>query len=97
MLWYVCPSFCAEKRIRRSTANGWTVTVALGMYVCNFLAQIWPPAASVNDFSLFRYYVPTRLFLGGTLLPWECGVLGGVGLAGMAVAWIAWRFRDFHV
>lgn len=86
-------SVCTE----RSDATGWTVTIVLLMYVTNFVAQLWANAKPLAEYSLFRYYGPTRIFLGGSALWYDFQVLGIVAAIGTLYACLMYRFRDFNV
>ncbi len=81
----------------KSDAVGWCVTILLGMYVANFLVQIWPPAAPVGDYLLFRYYAPGKMLLTNTVSALNFQVLGAVAAAGLLVALIAFSRRNFSL
>lgn len=79
----------------RSDAVGWTVTIVLMMYVWNFLAQTWPAVKPYGVYSLFYYYAPARIFMGGASLFWDYQFLAVVAAIGCLVACLIYKFRDF--
>lgn len=89
--------FFASLLDERSDAMGWTITIVLGMYVWNFLAQTWPFARDYRQFSIFTYFTPTRLFQGGAILLYDLQVLAIVGVAGVIIACLVYGSRDFNV
>lgn len=81
----------------QTDAVGWTVTIILLMYVLNFTAQVWPAAAGWGDASLFRYYAPSRYFLGTHNPARDLMVLAASAVVTAAFAAAIWRMRDFTV
>jgi ABC-2 type transport system permease protein len=80
---------------------GLSVLVTLLMYLVNVLGQMWDLLAPLRPLTLFYYYQPQQVILGGG---WTMPVLGlpvpmllvlyGVGLAGYALAWRTFVRRD---
>lgn len=79
----------------RGDAVGWALTLVVVMYVWNFLAQVWSGARDMANYSLFHYYRPTEIILGGALNVTHLQVLGVVGVVGWVVALLAFRLRSF--
>lgn len=81
----------------RGDAVGWSVTVALLMYVWNFLAQLWATSGTMPNYSLFRFFTPAAIMLRGADPSRDLIILGGVGLAALVAACVIFRVRDISV
>lgn len=81
----------------RGDAIGWAVTIALLMYVWNFLAQLWAASGNLPNYSLFRFYQPAAMILRGASPITHLEVLGLVALGSLALASVHFRFRDISV
>lgn len=87
---------------------GIAVLVALVQFLVNLLAQMWPPAAWLRPFTIFYYYQPQQVILGGdwcvNFSEWNGGaalvrvpmvlVLYGVGVVGYLMALRTFTRRD---
>lgn len=82
---------------QRGDAMGWAVTVALLMYVWNFLAQLWSASGSFPNYSLFRYYNPAGILLRGAQPAHDVALLGIVIAAALLFSALTFRFRDITV
>ena len=68
--------------------------VSLASYFIDFLAGLWAAAEPVGPVSLFHYYNPSDVLLGGGI-PWfGMGVLLAVTALGYAVALVVFNRRD---
>ena len=68
--------------------------VSLASYFIDFLAGLWAAAEPVGPISLFHYYNPSDVLLGGGA-PWfGMGILLAIATIGYAVALIAFNRRD---
>lgn len=81
----------------RGDAVGWCLTIVLVMYVWNFLAQIWYGGGGMTNYSLFRFYQPTKILLRDQVATSDAITLAVVGLAGWVLATGLFRFRSFSV
>lgn len=79
---------------RRSQVVGATIAFGAVGFAVNFVALAWSTAAPLRYVSPFHYYTPGDALAHGTV-PWESlGVLAGVGLAGIAAAFLLLARRD---
>ena len=74
---------------RVGPALGIALAVTLVGYTVEFVGTLWPDAAWLRPYSLFRYFQPTKI-LAGAFEPGDLLVLGAI--LGAAVAWAAWLF-----
>lgn len=81
----------------RGDAIGWAITIALIMYVWNFLGQFWAALHPYVQYSVFYYYAPQRVFLSGRPPLMELQVLGIVALVSLIAACAVYRWREFNV
>jgi len=79
----------------RGDAVGWCITIILLMYVWNFLAQVWYGGGGVTNYSLFRFYEPTKLLLQDQPLSHGIWVLASIGASGWILSAVVYRLRSF--
>ena len=68
--------------------------LALTAYLTDYIARAWKPAESVAWLSPFRYYTPFELVMGSALPAKSLCVLGGIAVAGFALAYLLYSRRD---
>ncbi|MGW3232794.1 ABC transporter permease subunit [Kitasatospora sp. NPDC001095] len=82
---------------RRAHVIGAAVAFGAVGFALNFVALAWSPARSLRYLSPFHYYAPGDV-LGHGGVPWAAfGVLLGVGLLGLAAAFVLLERRDLAV
>ena len=75
------------------SAIAWTAGIIAVSFVLDYLARLWTPIGALRPLSLFRWYETQALVHSG--LEWRApAVLGGVAVAGVAVAVAVFRRRD---
>jgi ABC-2 type transport system permease protein len=79
---------------RRSTAAGLLGMAALALFLVDYLARIWKPAASVAWLSPFHYDDAMAMVMGRPLPASHIEVLVITALAGIAVAFVLFSRRD---
>jgi ABC-2 type transport system permease protein len=79
---------------RRSVAGGVTGLLALAMFLLDYVARAWEPAAQVGWLSPFRYYSPFELLMGNALPAKNLLVLAGIAVSGFSLAYILFSRRD---
>ena len=81
-----------------SSDGGRTVSVAAGiltvMYFLDFVGAIWSPAEPLAPLSVFYYFDPLAVAMGGSSLLRDVLVLFGVGFAGFAASLVLFQRRD---
>ena len=79
---------------RRGVAGGFVGLLALSTFLLDYVARAWQPAESVAWLSPFRYYSPLDLVTGVAIPGKNLWVLGGVAVAGAALAFVLFSRRD---
>ncbi len=79
---------------RRASAAGIVAAATLMLFLLDYLARIWKPAASLAWLSPFRYYDAMAMVMGKPLPAMHLEVLGITGLAGMLLALVLFSRRD---
>jgi ABC-2 type transport system permease protein len=74
-------------------AVSWCAGLLAGSYVLDYLARVWGAIAFLRPLSLFRYYEPQRILREGATGP-DLAVLGAVGAAALALAFVSFGRRD---
>jgi ABC-2 type transport system permease protein len=85
----------AARARRRGAAAGGVAIVALGLYVLNFLADLWPRLRPYGPLSPFHYYQPIGIVtgVGSRWLP-DVLLLAGAGAVLCAIAYVVFARRD---
>lgn len=81
---------------RRGRAVAAVFGVLIGMYVLNFLAQLWEPARSVSFLSVLYYYRPLDVLREGVWPARDLIVLGAAGVVTWVVAAVVFSRRDIR-
>ncbi|MGA5820975.1 ABC transporter permease subunit [Kitasatospora sp. NPDC094028] len=82
---------------RRAHVIGAAVAFGAVGFALNFVALAWSPARPLRYLSPFHYYAPGDVLAHGGF-PWaDAGVLAGVGLLGLAVAFRLLERRDLAI
>ncbi len=79
---------------RRGVAGSIAGLAAFATFLLDYVARVWAPARRVAWISPFHYYDPTALLLGQPLDVAHVWTLAGVGLAGVAIAYLLFSRRD---
>jgi hypothetical protein len=79
---------------RRSTAAGLVGVTALALFLVDYLARIWKPAAAVAWLSPFHYYDAMAMVMGRPLPASHIEALLLSALAGIAIAFALFSRRD---
>ena len=79
---------------RRATASGLTAVATLAAYLVDYLGRIWDPARLASRLSPFHYFEPMTIISGGPINLANLAALGGVAVAGIAVAYVRFARRD---
>jgi len=79
---------------RRATAAGLTAVATLAAYLVDYLGRIWDPARLAARLSPFHYFKPMTLIAGGAMDRANLGVLGGIAIAAVALAYLRFARRD---
>jgi ABC-2 type transport system permease protein len=79
---------------RRSVAGSIAGLGAFATFLLDYVARVWAPARRIWWLSPFRYYDPTALLLGQPLDAAHLWTLAGVGLGGVAIAYLTFSRRD---
>jgi len=79
---------------RRSAAGSLAGLLALATFLLDYVARVWEPAEAIAWLSLFRYYSPLELIMGDPVSAHHLAVLGGIALAGCALAYVTFQVRD---
>jgi len=79
---------------RRGSAGAIAGLLALTAYLTDYIARAWKPAESIAWLSPFRYYTPFDLVMGAPLPAKNLYVLGGIAVAGFALAYVLYMRRD---
>lgn len=78
-------------------ALGWALGFAVGSYATDALGQFWKTAEPYRPWSIFKHFDP-KLLLDATPpggVAWL--YLGGLALASLIVAWVAFNRRDLSI
>jgi ABC-2 type transport system permease protein len=76
---------------RRGTAFGATAVVTVFLYLLNFVADVWTPAARLRPYSPFHYFPGFAVANGTAPVAYDLGVLAVVTVALVVIAF--WRFE----
>jgi ABC-2 type transport system permease protein len=79
---------------RRGTAGAIAAGLALSTFVLDYLARLWWPARRVAWLSPFHYYDPMEMLMGVALDRAHVLTLVGVGVVGIAGAYLVFSKRD---
>lgn len=79
---------------RRAVAGAIAGFVALAAFLLDLVGRLWQPAQSAAWLSPFRYYDALDLIMGNALPARNLAVLGGIAVAGYAIAYIVFSRRD---
>jgi ABC-2 type transport system permease protein len=79
---------------RRATAVGVTAVTTLAAYLVDYLGRIWDPARLAGRLSPFHYFEPMAMISGGAMNKSNVAVLCGIGIIGVAIAYIRFARRD---
>ena len=79
---------------RRAVAGALVGLAALGTFLLDYLGRAWEPAHAISRVSPFHYFEPTTIIAGQALRPSDLATLNGIGIAGIAVAYIVFSRRD---
>ncbi len=79
---------------RRGSAAGLVGVAALALFFLDYLARIWKPASSVAWLTPFHYFDAMSVVLGQPLPGWHLLMLGGIGAAGVVLAFVIFTRRD---
>jgi ABC-2 type transport system permease protein len=74
-------------------AVSWCAGLLAASYVLDYLARVWSAIAFLRPLSLFRYYEPQRILREGVAGA-DVAVLGAVGAAALALAFVSFGRRD---
>lgn len=78
----------------RATALG--VALSVGMFLIDFLSEIWSPLEPLGPASLFHYYDPVRVAALGGVPYRDLAVLASVAAVALAGALVVFQRRDFR-
>jgi hypothetical protein len=84
----------AVRARRRGMAGSIAGLAALATFLLDYVARVWAPARSLWWVSPFHSYDPTALLLGRPLDVAHLWTLAGVGLVGVALAYLLFSRRD---
>lgn len=90
---FMCSAIASEG----GRALGWALGFAVGSYFVDALGQFWKTAEPYRPWSIFRHYDPKVLLEGGPPGALAWAYLGGVTLACLIAAWIAFNRRDLSM
>jgi ABC-2 type transport system permease protein len=76
---------------RRGTAFGGVGVATVFLYLLNFVADAWAPAARLRPYSPFHYFPGLAVANGTAPIAHDLGVLAGLTVALVAIAY--WRFE----
>ena len=97
LLLFSCAGAVALLISARSRESGPAVSWCAGLlatsYVLDYLARVWSAIAFLRPLSLFRYYEPQRILREGVAGA-DLAVLGVVGAAALALAFVSFGRRD---
>jgi putative exporter of polyketide antibiotics len=79
---------------RRGTAVALVFGLLLASFLLNFLAQIWPPAATLAPFGVLNYYQPARILRSGGWPVGDLCVLCSLGVATWMLGCESFARRD---
>ena len=84
----------AARGRRRGAVGAVAAGLAFSTFLVNYLARVWAPVAKVAWLMPFHYYDPMAMLLGAPLPVAHLWTLGGIGLAGVVVAYWVYGRRD---
>lgn len=79
---------------RRGPAGAGAALVAVTLYLLDVVSRVWAPGRRLGRFSPFHYFNPLDIIAGRPANLAHLAILGGIGAAGMAVAYILYSRRD---
>lgn len=94
LCWIAVAIAIASVSRRRSFAGTLTGLMALATFLLDYIARAWRPAESLAWISPFRYFSPFELLMGASLPVRNLVVLGGIAVAGFALAYVLFSRRD---
>lgn len=94
MAWGGITMAVASASRRRSRVMSVVGMAALVALLVDYLARVWTPARHVAWISPFHYYSPLELVMGAALPVQDVLTLLGIGVAGVAGAFVVFARRD---
>lgn len=91
-----CALFISAAASDGGRATALSVALAVGMFLVDFLAEIWSPFEAVAPLSLFHYYNPVSTAALGGVPFRDMGVLALVAGVALAAAFGAFQRRDLR-
>jgi ABC-type transport system involved in multi-copper enzyme maturation permease subunit len=88
---------CSAVASEGGKALGGALAFTLTSYALDALGRLWKTADPYRAGSIFKYYDPKTLLEGTPPEPLAWAYLGGVTLASLIVAWVAFNRRDLSI
>lgn len=79
---------------RRGAAGAGAGLLAVALFLLDIVSRMRPSARALGRLSPFHYFNPIDVVSGRPLNPSHLAVLGGIGLCGVAAAYIVYSRRD---